>query len=142
MSRSDRNLMERMFSEGLIKVLCCTATLAWGVNLPAATVVIKGTQLYNPQEGKFVDLGIIDVLQIFCRAGRPQFQDTGIGFICTTHDKLNHYLSAVTSQQPIESRLSGRLVHNLNAKLLLCVNGRIWRMLHECSGFQINSENS
>ena len=119
MSRSDRNLMERMFSEGLIKVLCCTATLAWGVNLPAAAVIIKGTQLYNPQEGKFVDLGILDVMQIFGRAGRPQFQDTGIGFICTTHDKLNHYLSAVTSQQPIESRFSSRLVDNLNAEISL-----------------------
>lgn len=119
MSRSDRNLMERMFSEGLIKVLCCTATLAWGVNLPAAAVVIKGTQLYNPQEGKFVDLSILDVLQIFGRAGRPQFQDTGIGFICTTHDKLLHYLSAVTAQQPIESRFSRRLVDNLNAEISL-----------------------
>ncbi|KAJ5152633.1 uncharacterized protein N7482_009111 [Penicillium canariense] len=119
MSRSDRNLMERMFSEGLIKVLCCTATLAWGVNLPAAAVVIKGTQLYNPQEGKFVDLSILDVLQIFGRAGRPQFQDTGIGFICTTHDKLQHYLSAVTAQQPIESRFSSRLVDNLNAEISL-----------------------
>ncbi|RDK40792.1 Sec63-domain-containing protein [Aspergillus phoenicis ATCC 13157] len=119
MSRSDRNLMERLFSEGLIKVLCCTATLAWGVNLPAAAVVIKGTQLYNPQEGKFVDLGILDVLQIFGRAGRPQFQDTGIGFICTTHDKLHHYISAVTSQQPIESRFSSRLVDNLNAEISL-----------------------
>ncbi|KAJ5241679.1 uncharacterized protein N7469_000006 [Penicillium citrinum] len=119
LSRSDRNLMERMFSEGLIKVLCCTATLAWGVNLPAAAVVIKGTQLYNPQEGKFVDLSILDVLQIFGRAGRPQFQDTGIGFICTTHDKLHHYLSAVTAQQPIESRFSSRLVDNLNAEISL-----------------------
>lgn len=119
MSRSDRNLVERLFGEGLMKVLCCTATLAWGVNLPAAAVVIKGTQLYNPQEGKFVDLGILDVLQIFGRAGRPQFQDTGIGFICTTHDKLHHYLSAVTSQQPIESRFSSRLVDNLNAEISL-----------------------
>ncbi|EEA19860.1 putative steryl acetyl hydrolase mug81 [Talaromyces marneffei ATCC 18224] len=119
LTRSDRNLMERMFAEGHIKVLCCTATLAWGVNLPAAAVVIKGTQLYSAQEGKFVDLGILDVLQIFGRAGRPQFQDTGIGFICTTHDKLHHYLSAVTSQQPIESRFSSKLVDNLNAEISL-----------------------
>lgn len=35
MLRSDRNLMEKMFQERAIKVLCCTATLAWGVNLPA-----------------------------------------------------------------------------------------------------------
>jgi antiviral helicase SLH1 len=119
MPRSDRNLIERLFSEGVIKVLCCTATLAWGVNLPAAAVLIKGTQVYNAQEGKFTDLGILDVLQIFGRAGRPQFQDTGIGFICTTHDRLDHYMRAVTEQQPIESRFSSKLVDNLNAEISL-----------------------
>ncbi|OQV03667.1 Helicase conserved domain-containing protein isoform 2 [Cladophialophora immunda] len=119
MARSDRNFVERVFSEGAIKVLCCTATLAWGVNLPAAAVVIKGTQLYSAEAGKFVDLGILDVLQIFGRAGRPQFQDSGVGYICTTHDKLQHYLSAVTQQQPIESKFSQKLVDNLNAEISL-----------------------
>jgi antiviral helicase SLH1 len=38
MARSDRNLMEKLFGNGVLKVLCCTATLAWGVNLPAAAV--------------------------------------------------------------------------------------------------------
>lgn len=45
MLRSDRNLVEKLFADGHIKVLCCTATLAWGVNLPAHTVIIKGTQV-------------------------------------------------------------------------------------------------
>jgi len=119
MARSDRNLMERLFSEGVIKVLCCTATLAWGVNLPAAAVVIKGTQVYSAQDGKFVDLGILDVLQIFGRAGRPQFEDVGIGMICTTIDKLDHYLTAVTAQLPIESKFSAKLVDNMNAEIAL-----------------------
>ncbi|CAJ2501941.1 Uu.00g047940.m01.CDS01 [Anthostomella pinea] len=119
MSRSDRNLMERLFAGGVIKVLCCTATLAWGVNLPAAAVVIKGTQVYSAQDGKFVDLGILDVLQIFGRAGRPQFEDVGIGMICTTADKLSHYLTAVTEQQPIESKFSSKMVDNLNAEISL-----------------------
>ena len=119
MARSDRNLIERLFSEGTIKVICCTATLAWGVNLPAAAVVIKGTQVYSSQVGKMVDLGLVDVLQIFGRAGRPQFEDTGIGMICTTQDKLSHYLSAVTEQRPIESKFSSKLVDNLNAEVAL-----------------------
>jgi len=119
MPRSDRNLIERLFAEGVLRVLCCTATLAWGVNLPAAAVLIKGTQVYNAQEGKFTDLGILDVLQIFGRAGRPQFQDSGIGFICTTHDRLDHYMRAVTEQQPIESRFSAKLIDNLNAEISL-----------------------
>lgn len=42
MLRTDRQLVEKYFGEGHIKVLVCTATLAWGVNLPAHAVVIKG----------------------------------------------------------------------------------------------------
>lgn len=41
MLRSDRNLVERLFREGHIRVLVCTATLAWGVNLPAHAVIIR-----------------------------------------------------------------------------------------------------
>ena len=41
MLRQDRNLVEKFFGAGLMKVLVCTATLAWGVNLPAHAVIIK-----------------------------------------------------------------------------------------------------
>ena len=53
-----------------------TSTLAWGVNLPAHTVIIKGTQFYDPssqESGGWRDIGIFDVQQIFGRAGRPQY---------------------------------------------------------------------
>ena len=42
MLRSDRFNDRKTFMEGHIKVLICTATLAWGVNLPAHAVIIKG----------------------------------------------------------------------------------------------------
>ncbi len=45
MSRVDRTLVEELFADGHIQVLVSTATLAWGVNLPAHTVIIKGTQV-------------------------------------------------------------------------------------------------
>lgn len=119
MLRSDRNMVEKYFGEGLIKVLVCTATLAWGVNLPAHAVIIKGTEIYDSKQGSFVDLGILDVLQIFGRAGRPQFEDSGLGIILTTHNKLNHYLSLLTNQFPIESNFIECLADNLNAEITL-----------------------
>jgi antiviral helicase SLH1 len=73
MLRSDRSLIERSFEKGYLNVLVCTATLAWGVNLPAYAVLIKGTSIYDPQKGGRVDLSILDVLQIFGRAGRYCF---------------------------------------------------------------------
>uniref|UniRef100_A0A8C5UKZ0 Activating signal cointegrator 1 complex subunit 3 n=1 Tax=Malurus cyaneus samueli TaxID=2593467 RepID=A0A8C5UKZ0_9PASS len=119
MLRQDRSLVENLFSNGHIKVLVCTATLAWGVNLPAHAVVIKGTQIYAAKRGSFVDLGILDVMQIFGRAGRPQFDKFGEGVIITTHDKLSHYLTLLTQQNPIESQFLESLADNLNAEIAL-----------------------
>ncbi|KAI0254907.1 Sec63-domain-containing protein [Lactifluus subvellereus] len=119
MLRADRNMMEKMFNARAIKVLCCTATLAWGVNLPAHAVVIKGTQVYDDSKGSFVDLSILDVLQVFGRAGRPGLETSGEGYICTTDDKLQHYLDAVTSQNPIESQFVKGMVDAMNAEVSL-----------------------
>ncbi|CCD23111.1 RNA helicase NDAI_0B00770 [Naumovozyma dairenensis CBS 421] len=120
MSRSDRNLTEKMFKDGAIKVLCCTATLAWGVNLPADCVIIKGTQVYDSKKGGFIDLGISDVIQIFGRAGRPGFGSAhGTGILCTSNDRLDHYVSLITQQHPIESKFGAKLVDNLNAEISL-----------------------
>lgn len=48
----------------MLQVLVSTATLAWGVNLPAHTVIIKGTQVYSPEKGRWTELGALDVLQV------------------------------------------------------------------------------
>jgi pre-mRNA-splicing helicase BRR2 len=41
MAREDRTLVEELFADGHLQVLVSTATLAWGVNLPAHSVIIK-----------------------------------------------------------------------------------------------------
>lgn len=77
----------------------------------------QGTDIYDSKHGSFVDLGILDVLQIFGRAGRPQFDKSGVGTIITAYDKLNHYLSLLTNQFPIESNFVQCLADNLNAEI-------------------------
>lgn len=68
------------------------------LTLSRNSVIIKGTQVYDSSRGAFVDLSVLDVLQVFGRAGRPGFETSGEGYICTTEDKFAHYLEAVTSQ--------------------------------------------
>ncbi|PQM33209.1 hypothetical protein Pyn_14185 [Prunus yedoensis var. nudiflora] len=97
MLRTDRGLTERLFSDGLL----------------------KGTQLYDPKAGGWRDLGMLDVMQIFGRAGRPQFDKSGEGIIITSHDKLAYYLRLLTSQLPIESQFISSLKDNLNAEVAL-----------------------
>lgn len=119
--RVDRKLVEKLFAEGVIRLLCCTATLAWGVNLPARSVVIMGTEVYDAEKGGFVQLGMLDVMQIFGRAGRPQFDTEGEGTIITMHEHLGKYLNLLTSSLPIESQLgssASRLADHLNAEVV------------------------
>ena len=59
--KTDRKLIEDLFADKHIQVLVSTATLAWGVNLPAHTVIIKGTQVYMPDKGGWHELSGLDV---------------------------------------------------------------------------------
>lgn len=118
MLRGDRKLTEQMFNDGAIKVLCCTATLAWGINLPAHSVIIKGTEIYNPEKGGNVDLSILDVQQIFGRAGRPQFDSSGEATMITTNEAFPRYMNKLVRPVPIESRFIKQLPDHLNAEIV------------------------
>ena len=61
-------------------------------------------------------------MQIFGRAGRPQYDKFGEGTIITAHDKLSHYLSLMTRQNPIESQFVNSLTDNLNAEVGIYVH--------------------
>lgn len=119
MTRVDRTLVEDLFADRHIQVLVSTATLAWGVNLPAHTVIIKGTQVYNPEKGRWVELSALDVLQMLGRAGRPQYDTKGEGILITNHSELQYYLSLLNQQLPIESQLIAKLPDMLNAEIVL-----------------------
>ena len=72
---------------------------------------------YDPQRGGNVDLSMLDVLQIFGRAGRPQFDDFGEATLLTTQKALPDYLRKLARAAPIESCLPARLADALNAEV-------------------------
>ena len=65
---TDRDLVEKGFLEGKIYVICCTSTLAVGVNLPCHLVIIKNTVSFQDEGLKeYADL---EIMQMLGRAGR------------------------------------------------------------------------
>lgn len=128
MNIEDRRTAEDLFAEGHIKVLVSTATLAWGVNLPAHTVIIKGTSVYSPEKGTWVDLSPQDILQMLGRAGRPRYDTHGDGIIITSQEQVKYYLAILNQQLPIESQMYSKLADSINAEI---VSGSI-RSLKDC----------
>lgn len=119
LSREDRSASEDLFAEGYAQILVSTATLAWGVNLPAHTVIIKGTEVYAPDKGDWTQLSPQDILQMLGRAGRPRYDESGEGIIITSQSEIQYYLAVLNQQLPIESQLMGKLADNLNAEIVL-----------------------
>lgn len=118
LSRTDRSLSEDLFADGVIRVLVSTATLAWGVNLPAHTVIIKGTNVYSPETSSWIQLSSQDMLQMLGRAGRPRYDTHGEGIIITSQSELQYYLAILNQQLPIESQLMSTIVDSINAEVV------------------------
>ena len=66
-------------------------------------------QVYNPEKGRWVELSHMDVLQMFGRAGRPQFDSVGEAILITSHQELYFYLSLLNQQLPVESQFISKV---------------------------------
>ena len=66
----------KQFNQRKIKVICCTPTLAAGVNTPARRVIIKTLYRYNAEKGNVL-IPVIEYKQMAGRAGRPRFDPYG-----------------------------------------------------------------
>jgi antiviral helicase SLH1 len=114
---SDRSLAEELFANNKIQILIATSTLAWGVNLPAHLVVVKGTQYFDAKIEGYKDMDLTDVLQMLGRAGRPQFDTSGIARIFTQDSKKAFYKHFLHTGFPVESSLHNVLDNHLGAEV-------------------------
>jgi len=111
----DRHAIERGFLEGQINVICCTSTLAVGVNLPCHMVIIKNTMSWSDDGLKeYADL---EIMQMLGRAGRPQFDTTAVAVIITKQEKVTKYERLVSGEELLESCLHLNLIDHLNAEI-------------------------
>lgn len=100
------------------QVLITTATLAWGVNFPAHLVVIKGTEYFDGKTKRYVDMPITDVLQMIGRAGRPQFDNSGVAVVLVHNLKKSFYKNFLHQPFPVESSLLAVLPDHINAEIV------------------------
>ncbi len=70
-----KEIVERLFATGLIKLLFCTETFALGVNMPARTVVFDDLEKFNGVE--FMYMPNRSFQQMAGRAGRRGMDDIG-----------------------------------------------------------------
>jgi ATP-dependent DNA helicase HFM1/MER3 len=97
----DRTAIEQAYLRGEIGVICCTSTLAVGVNLPCHFAIIKGTWTFY--SGATRDLSELEVLQMLGRAGRPQFDTSAIAVIMTKQDSVKKWEQLVSGEEILES---------------------------------------
>lgn len=114
---ADRQLVEELFTFNKIQILVATSTLAWGVNLPAHLVVVKGTQYFDAKIEGYKDMDLTDVLQMLGRAGRPQFDSSGIARIFTQDSKKSFYKYFLHTGFPVESSLHKVVDDHLGAEI-------------------------
>ena len=113
----DRQAVEQAYLQGNISVICCTSTLAMGINLPCHLIVLKGTVGF--QDGTPRELADLEVMQMLGRAGRPQFDVSAVALILTRKEKEDYYRKMVSGQETLESTLHLNLVEHLNSEISL-----------------------
>ena len=103
-----RKLVEDLFRQGKIKVLTATPTLAFGVNLPARTVVIQDYRRYEAGYG-YYPIAVLEYKQMAGRAGRPKYDKVGEAIlIAKTADEADYLMESYVMAKPerIWSRLA------------------------------------
>ncbi|OCF57177.1 hypothetical protein L486_04632 [Kwoniella mangroviensis CBS 10435] len=133
----DRRTIEDAFINGNLHMIVSTSTLAVGVNLPAHTVIIRGTTAWHGAVTGFKEYSEIDIQasldmsfgpnndidvrhqQMMGRAGRPQFDKSGTVVVICEQSKVKKYESMLYSSTLLESTLHLNLKEHLNSEIAL-----------------------
>ena len=101
-----KNLVERMFQEGLIKVVFATETLAAGINMPARTTIISSISKRTDEGHRILTAN--EFLQMSGRAGRRGMDEIGYVVVVGTpfQSPEEVYELATSGANPLESKFS------------------------------------
>jgi len=106
--QKQKSLVEDGFRKGTVKIICCTPTLAAGVNLPAFRAIMKSLKRYSEKWG-YSYIPVLEYKQMTGRAGRPGMEEFGEAVsIASSEDEADEiyerYICGVPEE--IESKLA------------------------------------
>lgn len=105
----DRAIVEELYLNRHIHVLCTTSTLAHGINLPARLVIIKGTNQWRGGARGYEKMPRSAIMQMCGRAGRPGLDTEGVAVIMTSSEDREFY-EDIVQMEVIESSLPSVLI--------------------------------
>ena len=111
-----KETVEHCFSEGLVRVVFATETLALGVNMPARSVVIDKPTKYDGQ--RIAPLSPAQYTQLTGRAGRRGIDDRGWAVMLWSKDCSFSDVAALAASRSFELRSVFRPTYNMVTGLL------------------------
>ncbi len=101
-----KNLVEKLFQKGLIKVVFATETLAAGINMPARSTVISSTSKRTDSGHRMLTAS--EFLQMSGRAGRRGMDEVGYVVIVGSQFQSPEEVAelVLSDANPLESRFS------------------------------------
>jgi len=111
-----RQAVERCFSEGLLKVVFATETLALGINMPARTVVVERFAKFRGSDTSALTSG--EYQQLTGRAGRRGIDTVGHAFVLWNHATTFGLVARTATAPPPDLVSSFHPTYNLAVNLV------------------------
>ena len=119
MADGDRKLIETMFRAKLVRIVCCTTTLALGVNMPARLVVVRSSKVYRGSGKGIVDIDRSSLVQMVGRAGRFGMDTAGVAVVMTRQGEETRIEDMILGNVRIDSKLENIFREMLNTEIVL-----------------------
>ena len=111
-----KEAVEACFSDGLVKVVFATETLALGVNMPARTVVIEKLTKFNGERHEFLSAG--EYTQLTGRAGRRGIDPIGHAVVLWNPFVSFEEVANLAASRSFSLRSAFRPTYNMAANLV------------------------
>ena len=133
-----KEIVETLFSQGLVKVVFATETLALGINMPARSVVLESLVKWNGEA--HVDLTPGEYTQLTGRAGRRGIDIEGHGVVLWTPGFDPKHVAGLASTRTYPLRSSFRPSYNMAVNLVGQMGRVAARELLEASFAQFQAD--